>query len=359
LVGNEDGTLPTQKAIGEGEGSIELSEERRLCYVAMTRAKTHLVLTWRREVSYFAGATFRTRDAIRSRFLDILVSKKGDKSSKAGSKPNAQGRSNNISARKGTFSRGQGLGSMTKRELHSEADRYLASNRGRIPASSQTMNQSIDRRQIEPSIHSQANRYSSSGSKSWDDWEPTSQKNPIKKIPSIEPHTPGRAIDRRQIMPSSQPQKRPMHSSSDRRQVMPSAQNQSRQEQVNSNRARIPASSQTINQSIDRRQIQPSPRTVTQNRDVPKRPSQTTRPKSTPQDNNGATLRSEPPPQMDSTMFYPVGSPVKHNLHGRGIVQTPPNADEQFAERMLVRVKFVEESMEWDLPMDGLVHTYE
>ncbi len=37
LVGNEEGTFPTQKAIAEGEKSIELSEERRLCYVAMTR----------------------------------------------------------------------------------------------------------------------------------------------------------------------------------------------------------------------------------------------------------------------------------------------------------------------------------
>ena len=42
LVGNEEGTFPTQRSIAEGEGSIELSEERRLCYVAMTRAKVCL-----------------------------------------------------------------------------------------------------------------------------------------------------------------------------------------------------------------------------------------------------------------------------------------------------------------------------
>ena len=62
---------------------------------------------------------------------------------------------------------------------------------------------------------------------------------------------------------------------------------------------------------------------------------------------------------MDSTLFYPVGSGVKHRLHGKGVVQNPPNADAEFAEKMLVRVKFTEESMEWDLPMDGLTHTYE
>ena len=81
LIGNEDGTLPTKLAIAEGEGSVALEEEKRLCYVAMTRAKTHLVMTWRREVSIFTGSTFTSVKASRSRFLDILVGSKG-KSSK-------------------------------------------------------------------------------------------------------------------------------------------------------------------------------------------------------------------------------------------------------------------------------------
>lgn len=38
-----------------GYGLTELDEERRLCYVAMTRAKTYLVMTWRREVVQFFG----------------------------------------------------------------------------------------------------------------------------------------------------------------------------------------------------------------------------------------------------------------------------------------------------------------
>ena len=50
---------------------------------------------------------------------------------------------------------------------------------------------------------------------------------------------------------------------------------------------------------------------------------------------------------------------MKHRLHGRGVVQTPPNGDAEFVEKMLVRVKFVDENTEWDLPMDGLLHTYE
>jgi hypothetical protein len=77
-------------------------------------------------------------------------------------------------------------------------------------------------------------------------------------------------------------------------------------------------------------------------------------------DVNQPTLRSEPPPDsMDSTLFFPVGSPVKHKLHGRGVVQTPPDSDSEFSRKMLVRVKFIEESTEWDLPMNGLVHTYD
>jgi DNA helicase-2/ATP-dependent DNA helicase PcrA len=85
IVGNEDGTFPTSQAIQEGEGSVALDEERRLCYVAMTRARNYLILTWRKEVSFFQGEDFRTVERDRSRFLEVLVSKKqkdgGSKSS--------------------------------------------------------------------------------------------------------------------------------------------------------------------------------------------------------------------------------------------------------------------------------------
>lgn len=93
LIGNEDGTLPSKLAILEGEGSVALDEEKRLCYVAMTRAKTHLIMTWRREVSLFTGNTFTTVDASRSRFLDILVGKKGSKKQKKnGGKKDSKGK---------------------------------------------------------------------------------------------------------------------------------------------------------------------------------------------------------------------------------------------------------------------------
>ncbi len=42
VVGCEEGYLPHQRTINEG---IDFSEERRLCYVGITRAKEELVLT--------------------------------------------------------------------------------------------------------------------------------------------------------------------------------------------------------------------------------------------------------------------------------------------------------------------------
>jgi DNA helicase-2/ATP-dependent DNA helicase PcrA len=77
VVGNEDGTLPSSQAIQEGEGSDELEEERRLCYVAMTRAKTELYLTWRQVVSVFTGQGIRQESRRRSRFLNILAGDRG------------------------------------------------------------------------------------------------------------------------------------------------------------------------------------------------------------------------------------------------------------------------------------------
>jgi len=42
LVGLEEGTLPTSQASEKDETAIE--EEKRLCYVAMTRAKSELLM---------------------------------------------------------------------------------------------------------------------------------------------------------------------------------------------------------------------------------------------------------------------------------------------------------------------------
>ncbi len=61
VLGLEEGTLPYQMAIEEGG----ISEERRLCYVAITRARKHLQVSFSREKVRFG----HRKDAIPSRFV--------------------------------------------------------------------------------------------------------------------------------------------------------------------------------------------------------------------------------------------------------------------------------------------------
>jgi len=74
LVGFEDGLFPGMRAIGDAE---EMEEERRLCYVAITRAKKNLYISHARQRMLYG----RTAAAMPSRFLreipDSCVTRKG------------------------------------------------------------------------------------------------------------------------------------------------------------------------------------------------------------------------------------------------------------------------------------------
>ena len=74
LVGFEDGLFPGMRSIGDEE---EMEEERRLCYVAITRAKKTLDITHARQRMLYG----RTTGAKASRFLDEIpeefIEKKG------------------------------------------------------------------------------------------------------------------------------------------------------------------------------------------------------------------------------------------------------------------------------------------
>ncbi len=77
LVGFEDGLFPGMRAIGDAE---EMEEERRLCYVAITRAKQSLTISHARQRMIYG----RTAAAMASRFLreipeDCKVSKGGSR----------------------------------------------------------------------------------------------------------------------------------------------------------------------------------------------------------------------------------------------------------------------------------------
>lgn len=62
LVGFEDGLFPGQRSIGDAE---EMEEERRLCYVAITRAKKSLTISYARQRMIYG----RTSSSMPSRFL--------------------------------------------------------------------------------------------------------------------------------------------------------------------------------------------------------------------------------------------------------------------------------------------------
>lgn len=68
LVGFEDGLFPGLRAIGEMD---EMEEERRLCYVAITRAKEHLTISYARQRMLYG----RTNAALPSRFLKEIPEK--------------------------------------------------------------------------------------------------------------------------------------------------------------------------------------------------------------------------------------------------------------------------------------------
>ena len=75
LVGFEDGLFPGMRAIGDRD---EMEEERRLCYVAITRAKERLFISHARQRMLYG----RTASAMASRFLreipsDVTIKKGG------------------------------------------------------------------------------------------------------------------------------------------------------------------------------------------------------------------------------------------------------------------------------------------
>ena len=75
IVGCEDGAFPHMRALEEGGEE----EERRLCYVGITRARRRLYLTWARERRLF-GHTERN---LPSRFIDELPAELTERHSSA------------------------------------------------------------------------------------------------------------------------------------------------------------------------------------------------------------------------------------------------------------------------------------
>jgi DNA helicase-2/ATP-dependent DNA helicase PcrA len=71
MLGCEEGVFPHTRALEEGN----LEEERRLCYVGITRARRALYLTWARSRTVFGSRTH----GLRSRFVDEIPSELTDR----------------------------------------------------------------------------------------------------------------------------------------------------------------------------------------------------------------------------------------------------------------------------------------
>ena len=87
IVGCEDGAFPHMKALEEGGEE----EERRLCYVGITRARSRLYMTWTRERRLFG----RAERNLPSRFVDELpeeLTERGSSAVGAGGRAGGRGR---------------------------------------------------------------------------------------------------------------------------------------------------------------------------------------------------------------------------------------------------------------------------
>ena len=145
VVGLEEGTLPSHLSLQEGAGSVQLEEEKRLCYVAMTRAKTQLILTWRKQVTSFSNWSDsgpKTQDKQRSRFLNAIVSKKslkkGQRSKKKKTKKSTQGGSSGGSIRNSSTYSGakQQYGNLNRSGLTGPGRRRMSESRQSPPNAS-------------------------------------------------------------------------------------------------------------------------------------------------------------------------------------------------------------------------------
>ena len=81
IIGFEDGVFPHMRAIEAGD----LEEERRLCYVGVTRAKRELYLTYARSRSLFGARDWN----MRSRFIDEIPVELTDRDEEAPTGPAA------------------------------------------------------------------------------------------------------------------------------------------------------------------------------------------------------------------------------------------------------------------------------
>ncbi|GKY97318.1 hypothetical protein MPSEU_000690200 [Mayamaea pseudoterrestris] len=307
VVGNEDGTFPTSQAIQEGDGSIVLEEEKRLCYVAMTRAKTELFLSWRKSVSTFTPAGIRTVSRDMSRFLNILVGNKKVGKNKDEPATREFTRTNN--------SRHQGAAYQPTRQFYSAAD---FKKKGAASFYAQ------NRKPVKPIPISQTRELSGTtsiyGSRRKASILPTSpplsHSSPINDRPQI-PNIVAKLPTSNQVFNPKSVEKtsRDLYVP-DLVAHLPKNANAAPKQRIQENGAHAPIPKSRVVAPTHRHHenVLDKGAKLTHSRQASKK-----------------TARA-----LSSTMFYPIGSQVVHQLLGKGTVLPPPPS----ADPMLVVVDF-------------------
>ncbi|CAJ1969552.1 unnamed protein product [Cylindrotheca closterium] len=294
VVGNEEGTLPSGLSIQEGEGSVALEEERRLCYVAMTRAKTRLLMTWRKEVTNFSNWSDdgpKTVKKDRSRFLNALVGRKGAPKSGSTKSSSLESTDNMLhQQRRGTAPSPQ----FQKRQISSQ------------PKRSVTPPTRTAAHRPRPVTASSRRSYLNPGSIGRNE---TPKREPGVRYETRRPVTGGSTTSARQQPPPQARVQRP---------TPPSRPAPERPTPVTPPRLRKRAP----DLEEARRKHQQAAAKIT----PPSSPSK----------------QSAPPPaktkeQMDSTWFFPVGSDVVHDGFGKGTVLPPPPPNDTTDLPVLIR----------------------
>jgi len=263
-----------------------MEEEKRLLYVAMTRAKTELFLTWRRSVPIFSANTMKSVSRDRSRFLDALVATGGASKRTNVTKKSVPGRK--LQGRTGRFSsRAAAHGvehtrvrnaSSTPRQFYKEQ----AVSRPLSPGKTSEFKGTT-------SVYGNRNRKSAVA---------RAQESPR---------------DRKSIPQRSFGQREGINSEPQRKRVGTPRQTQPVQHRQHS----------PMSPTDSRRSMQTESRCQTE-RDTPEKDS-----------SNSSSRRR----QVDSTWFFPVGSFVSHKSLGRGTVLTPPPRVKD-GDELLVHVEF-------------------
>ncbi len=338
---------------------MQLEEEKRLCYVAMTRAKTELFMTWRKEVPIFTKEGIRTVKKTRSRFLEVLVKKAGKESEVLKGEKSER---NNEKKATGTLHVFQKKSSALDPVTLSEGRRQYSTFQSARPRSRQALDSSQRSRKSLYDFNSRL---------------------PSRRLPSRSPASsePSVARKRSHSVTATLPSKDQFRSSQSAPATKSSAASFKRDRSLYDFDARLPPRNPPNNEpstvrkplynvtatlpsadqfSAYRSELKGSamspgqPSTMrtrpnsTQNRATiksnesgrsPQRINELNKNESTTADAE-VTSRPSPPDSkayekdaksksMDSTWFYPVGSVVRHKTFGRGVVVQPGQSAEQ------------------------------